>query len=143
MLLTYFLISSFQPTLIQFRHMTSHHVTCHVTTIMCLFIINKKKKKKKIKRNIKSRNIDKRKLLVSKCTITHSIYLLLGIPFPFAVCFLWFLILIFLLTIFWYFTTTTLTPPLVGLLATISVSNNSHFQALGSCCFGWIFLLQK
>jgi len=28
---------------------------------MCLFIVNKKKKKKKFKRNIKSRKIDKRK----------------------------------------------------------------------------------
>ena len=43
------------------RLMTSHHVTCHVTAVMCLFIINKKKKKIKKKRNIKSRKIDKRK----------------------------------------------------------------------------------
>jgi len=41
--------------------MTSYHVTCHVTAVMCLFIINKKKKRIKKKRNIKSRKIDKRK----------------------------------------------------------------------------------
>ena len=39
--------------------MTLHHVICYVTTVMCLFIINKKK------RNIKSRKIDKRKKNVS------------------------------------------------------------------------------
>jgi len=31
------------------RLMTSHHVTCHVTTVMCLFIVNKKKRKSKEK----------------------------------------------------------------------------------------------
>ena len=49
--------------------MRSHHETCHVTTVMCLFIVNKKKKKKNIKRNIKLRKINKRKMLVSKYTI--------------------------------------------------------------------------
>ena len=49
--------------------MTSHHVICHVITVIYLFIVNKKKNQKK--RNIKSRKIDKRKIkiLVSKCTI--------------------------------------------------------------------------
>ena len=41
---------------------------CDVT---CLFIITKKKKKKK--RNIKPRKIDKRKMLVSKRSITTNI----------------------------------------------------------------------
>ena len=42
--------------------MTSHYVTCHVT------VISLKEKEKEIqkKRNIKSRKIDKRKMLVSK-----------------------------------------------------------------------------
>jgi len=44
-----------------------------VTAVMYLFII-KNKNKNKIKRNIKSRKIDKRKILVSKHTITHNIY---------------------------------------------------------------------
>jgi len=46
--------------------MTSYHVICHVTAVTCLFIVNKKK------RNIKLRKIDKRKrkMLVSKHTIT-------------------------------------------------------------------------
>ena len=35
--------------LVHSRPMTSHHVTSHVTTVMCLFIVNKKKKK--IKKN--------------------------------------------------------------------------------------------
>ena len=48
--------------------MTLHHVTCYVTTVTCLFIIEIKEKKKK--RNIKSRKIDKRKMLVFKYTIT-------------------------------------------------------------------------
>jgi len=53
--------------------MTSHHVICHMTTVTCLFIINKNKNKKnQRKRNIKSRKIDKRKrkMLVSRHTIT-------------------------------------------------------------------------
>ena len=52
--------------------MTSHHVTSHVTTVMCLFIINKKEKEIQKKRNIKLRKINKRKIkmLVSKCIIT-------------------------------------------------------------------------
>jgi len=40
--------------------MMSHPVTCHVTAVMCLFIINKEKEIQR-KRNIKSRKIDKRK----------------------------------------------------------------------------------
>jgi len=38
--------------------MILHHVICHVTAVMCLFIVNKNKKK----RNIKLRKIDKRKI---------------------------------------------------------------------------------
>ena len=59
MLLTCFLISSFSPLLPKSRPMTSHHVTCHVTTVTCLFIVNKRKEKEKL--NIKSRKIDKKK----------------------------------------------------------------------------------
>ena len=60
--------------LVYSRSMTSHHVTYHVTAVMCLFIINKKKKIKK-KRNIKSRKIDKRKrkMLVLTRIITSSL----------------------------------------------------------------------
>ena len=49
--------------------MTPYHVTCHVTTVMCLFIVNKRK------RNIKSRKIDKRKrkMLVFQHTITERV----------------------------------------------------------------------
>ena len=58
------------------RSMTSHHVTCHVTTVTCLFIIKiirkEKEKKNQKKRNIKSRKIDK-KMLVSKHTITTCV----------------------------------------------------------------------
>jgi len=41
--------------------MTSYYVTSYVTTVTCLFIINKKEKEIQKKRNIKSRKIDKRK----------------------------------------------------------------------------------
>ena len=69
MLYTYTLTSSFQSLFAQFRPMTSHHVIYHITTVICLFIVNKKKNQKE--RNIKSRKIDKRKrkMLVFKCTI--------------------------------------------------------------------------
>ena len=60
MLLTYILISSFQLLLLESKLMTSHHVICYVTTVMCLFIKNK-------------RNIKLRKMLVSKCTITREL----------------------------------------------------------------------
>ena len=53
------------------RPMPSHHVTCHVTTVTCLFIINKKKNKIKKKKNIKSRKIDKRKR--KRLVLTHII----------------------------------------------------------------------
>ena len=45
------------------RSMTLYHVTHYVTTVTCLFIIQKEKEKKKNqkKRNIKSRKIDKKK----------------------------------------------------------------------------------
>ena len=68
--------------------MTSHHVTCHVTTVVtCLFIIQKK-----IKKKYKIQKIDKRKrkMLVSKHIITiissrlfqSKLYLkILGIPY--------------------------------------------------------------
>ena len=55
--------------------MTSHHVICHMTVVIYLFIIKiekEKEKKSQKKRSIKSRKIDKRKrkILVSKHTIT-------------------------------------------------------------------------
>ena len=49
--------------------MISYNVTCHVTTVTYLFIVQINKEKKK--RNIKSRKINKRKkMLVFKHTIT-------------------------------------------------------------------------
>ena len=56
----------------------SHHVTCHVTVMSHASSSSLKRKRKKRekeiqkKRNIKSRKIDKRKrkMLVSKCSIT-------------------------------------------------------------------------
>ena len=44
--------------------MTSHYVTCHVTTVSHASSLSKEKKIQK-KRNIKSRKIDKRKKNVS------------------------------------------------------------------------------
>ena len=75
MLLTCSLISSFQSILICFRPMTSHHVICHVTTVTCLFIVQKEKEIQK-KRNINSEKIDKRKrkILVSKYIITICLF---------------------------------------------------------------------
>ena len=55
------------------RLMTSYYVTCHVTTVTCLFIIKEKKEKEKSKkkRNIKLRkNKRKRKMLVSRYITT-------------------------------------------------------------------------
>ena len=48
--------------------MISHHVTCHVTAVMCLFLVKRKRKSKSKEKNIKSRKIDKRKrkMLVSR-----------------------------------------------------------------------------
>jgi len=65
------LISFFQTTLVLSRPMISHYMTSHVTTLTCLFIINKKKEIQK-KRNIKSRKInkEKREVLVLICIIT-------------------------------------------------------------------------
>jgi len=62
------------------RPMTSHHVTSHVTTVTCLFIVNKKEKEIQKKRNIKSRKIDKRKRkrLVFMHIITITIVLIFG-----------------------------------------------------------------
>ena len=51
------------------RPMTSHHVTSHVTAVMCLFIVNKEKEFQR-KRNIKSRKIDKGK---EKCQSLHAL----------------------------------------------------------------------
>ena len=42
MLLTYILMSFFQPLLSESRPMTSHYVTYHVTTVMYFFIIKEK-----------------------------------------------------------------------------------------------------
>ena len=41
--------------------MTSHYVICHVTSVICLFIIKEKEKENQKKRDIKSRKINKRK----------------------------------------------------------------------------------
>ena len=62
MLYTCALISSFRSFYHILGLMTSHHVTRHVT------VMSLKEKEKEIqkKRNIKSRKIDKRKMLVSK-----------------------------------------------------------------------------
>jgi len=57
--------------------MTLYHVMHHVTVVMCLFMVQEKKKEKEnyIKRNIKSRKIDnkKRKILVSKLSYTSPL----------------------------------------------------------------------
>jgi len=52
--------------------MTLHYVINHVTTVTCLFIVNKKKEKEIQTKNIKSRKIDKRKRKISVliCIIT-------------------------------------------------------------------------
>ena len=60
-LLTYTLISSFQPLLLDSRPMTLCHVMLHMTTVTYIFIIQEKEKRKKKKTNIKSRKIDKKK----------------------------------------------------------------------------------
>ena len=67
----YALMLSFWSLLSKSRPMTSHHVTCYVTVVTCLFTVKMKKKKK---RNIKSRKIDKRKrkMTASKHTITSK-----------------------------------------------------------------------
>jgi len=58
MLLIYILIISFQPFLLNSRPMTLHHVTCHVTTVTYLFIIQKREKRKEI---LNQEKINKRK----------------------------------------------------------------------------------
>ena len=70
MQLTCSLMSSLQTALVLCRPMTSHHVTCHVTTVAYLFIVKEEEIQKK--RNIKSRKIDKikRKMLVLTCITT-------------------------------------------------------------------------
>ena len=71
MLLTCILTSFFHPLLLDFKPM----ISCHVTAIMGLFIIQEKQKHKQKKRNIKSRKIykKKRKIFKSKYTITPDI----------------------------------------------------------------------
>jgi len=66
--------------LVHSRPIASYHVTSHVTTVTCLFIVNKKKKEIQKKRNIKSRKIDKRKrkMLVFMHIITITMVLMFG-----------------------------------------------------------------
>ena len=56
----------------------SHHVTCHVTAMSCAssLSLKEKEKEKEIqkKRNIQSRKIDKRKMLVSEAFHNTSIH---------------------------------------------------------------------
>jgi len=61
------------------RPMTLHHVISHVTTVTCLFIINKKKEIQK-KRNIKSRKIDKRKRKMFSPHMHHNTVLTINNP---------------------------------------------------------------
>jgi len=63
--------------------MTSHHVTCHVTSLSHAFFIVLKKNKKKNKYKIK-RKIDKRKnkMLGPKRSITTTFLGQNSIPFP-------------------------------------------------------------
>ena len=70
MLLTCSLTSFIQTAPACSRPMTSHYVTSYVTTVTCLFIINKKEKEIQKKRNIKSRKIDKRKKEKYQCPST-------------------------------------------------------------------------
>ena len=53
--------------------MTSHHVTCHVTATS----LKEKEKEKEIQKKRNQEKIDKRKrkMLVSKRSITHSVFL--------------------------------------------------------------------
>ena len=70
MSLTYILTLLFQPLLPKSRPMTSHHVTCHVTTVMCLFIVQKKKKSKfKRKEILNQEKIDKKKFMSKHITL--------------------------------------------------------------------------
>ena len=89
MLLTYSLTSFIQSALVYSRLITSHHVICHVTTVMCLFIINQKKI------NIKSRKINKkkRKILVFKYTIITNLSRLLMMDLTFIFHFSFYFIL--------------------------------------------------
>ena len=66
--------------LVHSRPIISHHVTSHMTTVTCLFIVNKKEKEIQKKRNIKSRKIDKRKrkMLVFMYIITITMVLMFG-----------------------------------------------------------------
>ena len=75
-LLTCSLMSSFWSTLAQSRPIISHHVIYHVTSVMCLFIINRKKKKKKVKRKeILNQEKRKRKMSLLNHIITLSLAL--------------------------------------------------------------------
>ena len=88
-LLTCSLTSFIQSALVYSRSITSHHVICHVTTVMCLFIINQKKI------NIKSRKINKkkRKILVFKYTIITNLSRLLTMDLTFIFHFSFYFIL--------------------------------------------------
>jgi len=52
--------------------MTLHHVTSHVTSVICLFIV--KKEKEIQKKRIKSRKIDKRKRKMFSPHTHHNIW---------------------------------------------------------------------
>jgi len=71
MLLTYILTSFFQSLFPKSRPIISYYVTCHVTTVTYLFIVQENK----IKNNIKSRKIDKkkRKIFIFKHTIADNL----------------------------------------------------------------------
>ena len=73
MLLTYSLTLFFLLFPSESRPITSHHVTCHVTAVMCLFFVKKKIKIKIKKRNIKSKKIDKRKRKMFIVQAYHNI----------------------------------------------------------------------
>ena len=74
MLLTYILILFFQSLFLDCKLMTSCYVTCHVTTITGLFIVQEKQKQKQNKRNIKLRKIDKKKRKMFKSRYTITLY---------------------------------------------------------------------
>ena len=74
MLLIYILILFFQPLLLDCRLMISCYVTCYVTTVTGLFIVQEKQKQKQNKRNIKLRKIDKKKRKMFKSRYTITLY---------------------------------------------------------------------
>ena len=74
MLYLYTLTLSFQILLPGSRPMTSHHVTCHVTTMTCPFLSSKRKskKRKESKININLENLNKRKEKLSVSKVFHN-----------------------------------------------------------------------